>query len=963
MAVFNSLAAKEAFAKLMCLEDLCPATTEQDCLDSGVGDLPQKPKIKAADPEDVSPRPNARNSQTLQDVTPDDGKHLRRRSKRLCLEPDRIMDKRQKKSMQKVSEWLLKISPTSDAETGVDTEGVLPIVTDSDAEKESTASCASTEIHASANDKAGASPEREVTCRGLEEQVFGAVYKRERKIVKITKNFCPERVPVGSGNVSEMDEKIKMPKRRSSRRLTPADFIRKTANEDKEDGVHQEEADEGSKQENRSKPLRSSDEQENVVQCGPDQNTENSPALNVPLKKSGRRSRIQEVWQDVDHDLTEKENTDKKKDRKRRITWSSRDATKDDNLEKGKNPKYAKSLALVSAENEIADLREKVPSNPQLIETEFNIESYPSSAEPKSPDARKTRRSLRLQEFTIEVQGQPRRRRSKQAPPKPADGPENNPPAILDEPSAMTDHAGTSQPNASQSEKPEWSLGRNGCVYNDDFENIEIVQSSKDAAAPECVSEGTTAEENSLLSVVPDTVDQDKHVVLCSTKVGNSISPLAALVPEFLTPKLQESPSAKTLIPAIKHRNTEQEDTNDSELDTEQLMRTFKATKRRSFYLGSPKNSHSRTQDKSLTRISEVDKPESLDQEEVPGISPDCDQVPPSNPCELAPQEITSQSCIEDVASVGLLQVKAPTLPSLPEHTQKVKSTETLAPKDLPEKVAKSQDFSRSQYSRPPVNVELPKSVQLFSTSVTQQEPHISLSMDSTKSSEILGKQLQANVVIDSSKISSIANSETGCNNFESSVTPDGLVPNGPEALVIEPATTQNVDKINEGEILSQTCLWRKRKARRLESSDSESSVENDDLPPLAQIFKFHQSSSDPVKNSLKQDGLQAEEQSPKSGLDPISHNSHFCREPEAQSRPASQCVTSYQKEKSLQDVNSNNVQDDSDPDPPCRDEWVTSSQGSVDLFGTPQECKYLLLVVCRQANGVYTNEFFFFNL
>lgn len=936
----------------MCLEDSCPATSEHDCFDSN------HCEIKPADSEDVPPRTEASNSQTQQDVTPDDRKRSRRRSKRLCLEPDRIMDKRQKKSVQKVSEWLLKISPTSEAQTEGNTEGGLPIFTDGNAEKESTASSASTEIHISSNDKAGASPEREVPCRGLEEQVFGAVYKRERKAVKITKvtkSFSLEREIVHvdcSRNLSEKDEKVKMPKRRSSHKLTPAHFIRKNSDEDQEDGVHQGDVHEGNQQENLSKSLRSLDEQEKVAQSGSDENadiTEESPAFELPLKKLGRRSQMQKVWQDVDHDLTEKENTTEgKMVRKRRITRSSHDSVKHDSLDKCKNSKYAKSLALVSAGSEVVDLREKGPTNPKFTETEVNIESYPSSAELKSPDARKTRRSLRLQEFTVEVQGLPRTRRSKRVLPKPADACESNPSiTVLDEPSAKTDCVGTSQPNGSQLEKPEWSVRRNGCVYDDDFDSIEIVQSSEDAAAPKCASLGATAEENSLVSIVPDTIDQDKHIMSHSTKVANSTSPLAALVPESLPQKYQESPSTKTLMPAVEHRGPEQEedDANDSELDTEQLMKTFKSTKRRSFYLGSPRTSQSRTQEKSLTRILEEDKQDLVDQAEMPGISPDGDQVLPSNTCEVTLHEMmsqTPQSCIADAASVGLLQVNPP---ALPEDAQKDNFIKTSGASVRPEKIAKSQDSSRSQ---PPENVELTSSIQLFCTSVTQEEPQISRSKDSMKSPGIQRKQLQADFDIDPNKTSSIplgsmTNSENRCNHFESSVTPDGLVPHGPEALIIEPATTHNLDKMDEGESLSQLCLQRKRKVQRLESSDSESSVENDDLPPLAQIFKSRHLSSDLVKISLNQDGIQAEEQTPKLGLDPVSQDSRPRSEPEAHSSRGSQCVTSYQKRKSLEDVNSNHVQDGGVPEPPCGDDWIPSSQGSVDLFGTPREGKYRL--------------------
>lgn len=892
----------------MSLEDSHPVSSEPGCLDRSPEDLPQHSQIK---PEDVP-------SLTRLDVTPDDGKHSRRRSKRLCLEPDRITGKRQKKSVQKVSEWLLRISPGFDAPTESDEQGVLPMLTDSDAEKESTASCASTEISAPADDKADASPVREVPSRGLEEQVFGAVYKRERKAVKITKvttSFSPERELAPVGGLSETVDKIEAPERRSGRTST----IRKSSNEGRED---QEDVDEGSKQENGSKL-------EKVVPDENAENTEESPAFEVPLKKPGRRAKMQEVWQDVDRDLTEKEsNADNKKDRKRRLTRSSRGAASYDDLEKSKNAKYAKSLALVSAGTEMVDSREKVPSNPELLETEVNIESYPSSTEPRSPDARKTRRSSRLQEFAAEVQGLPRRRRSKPVLPKPADGRENNPSANLDETSVKTGRVG--QLNASQIETPGRSARkRNCCVYNNDFEKIEIMRSSQDAAAPERESsEGTAAGENSLVSVLPDTLDRDERVIPRSTKVVNSTSPLAVLVPESLPHKRQESsPCAKTLM------DTEQEDdTNDSELDTEQLMKTFKATKRKSFYLGSPRTSRSRTQEKSLPQILEEDQQERVDQAERPGICPDGDL--PSDACELAPQEITSQtsqSRIADVTSASLLPVNSPALPSLHKETQKDNSMKTSGASDHLKKVAKS---SRSQESRPPVNIDLANSVQLFSTSVTQEEPQPSRSKDSTESSEIQENE------ISSIPLGSVTKSEMPCNHFESSVTPDGLVQNDPEVLVIEPATTRNSDNTDEGEILSQPRLHRKRKAQRLESSDSESSDDHEDLPPLAQIFKSHRSSSpsakDPLKSSLNRD----EERSLKPGLDPVSQDSCSRAEPEAQSSSASQSVAPYQTREPLEEL-----QDGGVPDPAYRDDWITSSQGSVDLFGTPRECKYLLLV------------------
>ncbi|KAI5619644.1 helicase-like transcription factor isoform X2, partial [Silurus asotus] len=841
----SSAAAKDAFAKLMCLEDSSADAQHQLSSHTSPADSAQKP---AGAPLRI---PGADSAGVETEEAPGDVKPSLRRSKRLGLEPDRIPDQRQKKSVQKVSEWLLKISPTADEST---VAGDRPGFPERDAEEGSTASRASTEIH----DVAMASPLREAPCRGLEERVFGAVYKRERRVSKtlnVTRGFSPER-------------EILTPKRRSSRKSTPADFIRRTSSGDKEDGDQQEEPDKTKKEE---KPLSSSDQEEPVVQS---ENTEESPAFEVPLKKPRRRSKMQEVWK-VDRDLTEIENADKKKDGKRRVTRSSRDATKED----------AKcALDLIRAGSEDLDLMEKVPHNPKVIETEVDIESYPSSADAKSPDARKTRRSARLQEFTAEVRGPPSRRRVKPGLLKRDEGPENNPPPNPREPNA----------------EAESSVRRNGCVYNDDLENIEAVQSSEDPSI-KCPSQENLAED---VSLVPDTVDQDENVIAHSLRVAEFE---AGPVPESLPQKCQESPSTKTFPPGDPEQ---EDDTNDSELDTEQLMKTFKTTKRKSFYLGSP--SHSRAQEKSLTQISEEDQQENVDHAEIPPNSVDPDHGLAPNACEIAPREVsspTAQSGAADVLSVSLLQVTSADVPRLPEDTKMDNSLKTLGASEHPEKV---------QGSRPPLNSELGNSVQLFSATTTQEEPRGS--HRKTSSPEIQGNQI--------SSISLGRSSEILSNNLESSVTPDGLVP---EVLVMKPATNENLDEMDEGEIPSQPRVCRKRKAQRLESSDSESSVENDDLPPLAQLLKSHRPpSDDPVK-------IQAEEPNPKPGLGPGSQESRSHSEPEAQSTP-SQCIAPYQKPGSLQDLNSNGVQDGA-PDPPCRDDWMTSSQGSVDLFGTPRQC------------------------
>uniref|UniRef100_A0AAR2LBU6 RING-type E3 ubiquitin transferase BRCA1 n=1 Tax=Pygocentrus nattereri TaxID=42514 RepID=A0AAR2LBU6_PYGNA len=664
---------KDAFAKLMDLPASCPVSSEQDCSDSGVGDLPQVFEKKPGELEDVPSTLEVRqnNSLTRNDGSEDaetnvSQKRSSRRAKRIGLEPNRIVDKRQKKSVEKVAEWLLKISPSSDTQAKDNSED-LPTSNSCDSDRESICSSSSTVVNVKVDDQDDASPPRDVPGRGLEEQVFGAVYKRMRKGAKskVNRSFSAERHIV-----------------------TDPDHI------------------------------------------------------NLVVEEGGIKRNIPKRKRSLDNCLDEKRDDN---------------STKDGHLEESKIAKCAKSLTLVStAGDEDVSLMKQLKSKPNLVEAEINIESYPSTAEPQSPDARKTRRSLRLQAFVAEVQGARKRRRSTQTPLKP-------------------------------SEQTETSVRKNGCVCTSSFEKIETMETVEEAAT-------------FTLADAPD-----------------STLPL----------KRQDSPSTGVVAPSVVQTLTDgvlmsagengsmnvEGDANDSELDTELLMKSFKGTKRKSFLLGSPEPLHAETQQDALEKIVEEEKQLLT---EIPVISQDRD------------------------IRAGLANVYG--------------------------------------------------------------------------------------------------------------LLPEGA---GSHALqIIEPLTSQSLDKVKEmeAEILSQPCVQKKRKAQRLESSESDLSAEEDDLPTMAQIFKSHCSPSpsgqeEPLSDLANQDGHQLQEPNP--GLQSPSQHSrpHSEPAPGTQSSQLSQCVSPSQNREHLENVNATTVaaavQDVNLPEPPCREEWITSSQGSVDLFGTPEESNY----------------------
>lgn len=859
----------------MDLEDSHPAQhSQQDCLDTASCDLPQ-------DTEDVPPTPKQHED------GPDDATSKSRKSNRRGLDPDRIVDKRKKKSVEKVSEWLMKISPSSETRTE-GSIGDAPGSTDSETE-ESKGSSVSAELRKN-DDNVVIGPLKEVQDRPLEEQVFGAVYKRDRKAGTSNRRTVSSEVEIAALSKKEKTTKRRLSKRNSGCKVAPEDSARKA---DEETNV-QDEPEESTHVEEASKSTESPSNK-NKSNCHPG-TVDESPSFDVPLKRPGRRPKmkIPDTWTDMDQDLTTKETS-----RKRHLTRSSSEGAKDQS-------KYTKSLTLVSAGTKTFS------ENPKLLETQVTIESYPSIPDPKSSGGRTTRRSLRLQEFTEEVQGPLKRKRAKCVLPKHADRSGNDPA------SATTQH-----PNLENIDHGEPSQQRsfrtNGCIFTEEMENIETAPVTEDAP------DGT----HDNMSVIPDTGDQDRprtsqpYVDENLPRSPENIS-LENVLPGASSPeKTRDSPSLATvaLEPlavsfALVAACEDEVDTNESELDTEQLMKTFKGTTRKSFCLGSPKNvSPQKSKDQTEPEEKNLSGSSKPNEQSSELFSLNSNRPPlekfSSKPSGSCKPKTNVSSVVQDQSE------SSPSNKSQQDHFVPSGTSESLMLS--PNKVVKS-----TQGSQLPANLDPEHSCQLFSTGLTQEDPQRIRGKSPGSLKDLfrtpgVSKEDQRN-----ESFAKMQLPDTPAVNFESSATPDGLVPTNLYNMV-EPEAGRTSDPVEDAagsEILSQPCVPRTRRTRRLESSDSESSPENERLPSLAQIFKSesNRSSSPP--------GQVPHTQSPEPQIPVLFSHLGQCVEPENQAS----------HEHVRKDSQTERGEELSNPG--CRDEWINASQGSVDLFGTQDECE-----------------------
>ncbi|XP_042364341.1 breast cancer type 1 susceptibility protein homolog isoform X2 [Plectropomus leopardus] len=898
----STIAAQNGFARLMGLEDTNPLATENEGLDSGLGEAPptsdKKMRSSADNLEPVETEMfEAVDNMTWTHKTKDEMglPKLDKVSLHLSLIPDKtehqpvrkssrkkrkndsepeILGEKQKKSLQKVAEWLMKVPPEGSLEVEQPNE-------DAD-DSDSSSSTSTIDIKQHNTDMNLSRVDR---AKALEDQVFGAVYRRERKG---TRAFSPPlNVFVGPSATKETQA---VSTRKKEDTCTRADVIPNTSSADKsesdveaEQQIIEEVNETSSDFFKEAEQIEENDREKHGEELNklPESDKNNgkgedpSPVHVIEQQQPDRNAKkiMRNSLQQVDSDLQEQaktttETTEQKKTDKRR--------GKNTKLEKGKPARVPKPLVLVGVQNG----KTSPKTRPRSEEVQVHIENYPSSEDQEIPVTRRTRRSRRLQLFTEEVQGGPKKANLKA----------NTSEKQSEEAKGGTlDHM-ASPKNGNITKEAE----RNGCVYDQDLGGIENIESGERASFLKPTEKTVES-----IAEVPNAEILSEVGAACYVPlVPSSTSPTEAMVvgptPEGDNPtnRVSNSTQLETFPQETKCAETEnEEDKNDSEMDTEHLLRSFKATKRKSFHLGGPNVKRSRSLDQENAQGAEAENVESA-----------------KNQMNTKASEVSNQDSSKDDENSSCSDLISPsTSPAL--------TGKPVAEKHDQVGEASVPDNSANCASRNSVRSTLTPNV------VTKRDiesPHLSV-VPQVVDSGLCFVAVEHEELNEPSKCSQIAQSPLSCtardagketeirdsgkhlvNTSKNVLNTESLTPDGLEAPVLQTVHEIKSYGSDSEELSAQSPIksMPRKRTRRIESS-SESDCSEDGLPPLTEIFGI----SAPPAAVTKDQGDRSEAN--RCEGDTAAGEEQLSRPPPC-------------------------------PSPDC----VNSSQASVDLFGTPEECE-----------------------
>ncbi|XP_038591980.1 breast cancer type 1 susceptibility protein homolog [Micropterus salmoides] len=854
----STVAAQNGYARLMELEDTSPLTTENEGLDSGLGEAPPTSDKKMHSPSSI---PDETEHRPLR-------KSLRKKPKK---DNDKILDHKQKKSLEKVAEWLMKVP----------TEGSLELEKPND-DAEDSDSCSSSSTIDVKQHNSDVNPRRADRAKALEEQVFGAVYKRERRgnrSVSLPLNVFVEPPTIKKTQTAS--------KRKKKNTLTPA----KSSSGDKDESDMEEEQQVIDEVKNTSSDIFKEAEEngEDEILC---------PSSDVRQQQPEGKSkkRMCDTLQQFDSDLQEQakaksESTEEKKSDKRK--------GKSIRSQKGKPARAPKPLVLVGVQNE------ETKTRPRSEEVQVHIENYPSSEDQEIPVTRSNRRSRRLQLFAEEVQEGHKKANLR------GDIPEKDRNAAKQSEDAK---GGTLDKTASPKHgNMTKGAERNGCICDQDLGGIEnmdsgvrtsYLKSTENAEVPnaETVSEASAA---CYASVVPNSTSPTEAGVLDATLESDS--------PKSNFPN---NIQLETSACETKCAGTEnEEEKNDSEVDTEQLLWSFKATKRKSFHLGGPNVKRSRSVDEENMQGAKTEE----NQRVCSGVGSAKNQI------HKKTSRITNQEALRDNENSSCSDLISPSIsPGLTRKRFVEKPDQVVVEASIPESSCSSQDIAGGHcISRDSISSALtPNKV----SKCERESPHLSV-VPQVVDSGLLFTAVEHEKLNAPSKYSTITENRLDCTvrdagrveemrdsvsaasgkhsgnaaeqslNTESSLTPDGL--GIPVVQIVHEAKSYSGSSGQLSAHSSIKSMPRKRtRAQRLESS-SESDCSGEGLPTLTEIFGM---SAPP--SAVTQDQGDSGEANNRCGGVKADAAEHLSRPPAC-------------------------------PSPEC----IDSSQASVDLFGTPDEC------------------------
>ncbi|KAF7204354.1 breast cancer type 1 susceptibility protein homolog isoform X1 [Nothobranchius furzeri] len=581
----STVEAQNGFAKLMGLEDSGPLMMHNEGPDSAPTTSDEKmaspkdhletraaaigvkvmrttrSKKKCPTLENAPPRPVLAGEKTgcLRKPT--------RNEQKTDLESDEVLEQKKKKSLEKVAEWLLKVPAEDELEKPRDNGD------DSD-------SCLSASVP-----DADLVLQKEDRTKALEEQVFGAVYKR-----KSGKGFKPSttsetltRKRISKKNTTTAKEQQTVENLNDA----SSDFFKE---------VEQKKVDTSK----NTNGLSVHDSKEPSLPPGSD-----------VLPGTVTRRRARKALLDVDGDLQEQARPKSDSSEQRRPNGRK---GKNVTSEKNEPSKVAKPLVLVGIQNRDSSPKARGRSE----DVQVQIETYPSS-EGQEPSSRSTRGTKRLHRFVEEVQDSHKKTMKTN---------------LLKKNRRASNLPGgkTVDKSPPDSRNAAAAAQRNGCVYQEDIGGIENMEMGE-KRPPEAVVDCS-------VSVVP-----------------NSISDASVLGPTENSPNnLHQEVSAPEAPAGMENV--------DGELDTEQLLMSFKSTKRKSFILGEPKVKRSRHADKAEDKDAGESSPAKMSRE-TPEASQDAEKSPhfdhispsnsPNQTARAAKRELTVvEASIPDGLSSGL---------------------------------------------------------------------------------------------------------------------------------------------------------------------------------------------------------------------------------------------------------------------------------------------------------------------
>ncbi|XP_058862531.1 breast cancer type 1 susceptibility protein homolog isoform X2 [Acipenser ruthenus] len=782
--------------------------------------------------------------------------------------------KRISRSIEKVTEWLSTIDETALVSGIQDNKDEKPVDLDchDNAEKcpsDGESISDETEIIAQQALENLAKNDR----RSQVDKVFGRTYRRDKKLsAQVRKSFSSDNYDFSSTSPKEnqgLQEDQKASMRKRSSELTLVDLIKKPRCEDKSPNKTQE----------KESCCVNQTENHNIISdavTGDDSGgrSSNDQQLRkiVRAEKTDIEHSLNDLRNDMQHNFQENGEKYVRKSNKRKSHKRSSTTRKN-------STKTARPLALVSCQL-IQNLDQGVENGGPSNLTDIQIDSYPSSENQAVAGTRVTRRSRRLQ-LAVEVIRDKKRCR------KPSANKSENDVCV----EKVSDSVNVEE-DCFESEKDLQRLEATSPRLQDSEDNpaleaAVIASNNQDTGEPnmseirlvneksEVCNENQVVEESSILSMVPNT-ESDPSFLQNSKKNKPFLQPSAIQMP----------PACDQPTEAEEHfHNKFLTETEDSELDTELLMKTFKNTKRKSFnLLPSPvtKEDDISFQNEGLeNKLHDSDKLNFIANsvcskgaaikpdtpgEPKPFSFEDSGIIPPTDPDSAGNAALppflkcreTSSTVCSDEENVD--QNACYDSLHRDQSSKALKGKETALNEEiLPRKgcsMRRKKKSSRSPSPRPNSN-SLPISALLFpalSESQNHQEINLRntnriLEVNNTKktaevcsSNEKAEEQVTEHTVVEPSlqtqkNIPAAVRKESE----ESSMTPDGLLFHyivGDDGRVggVDPSLKagKSQESLNEH---SQTLYKKRRRLQRLESSESESS--NEEVLPSFMEFLF----------------------------------------------------------------------------------------------------------------------------